>query len=102
MDQTLTPEHLEAVAKFLYNLVTSREAKLAFGAHQRQLIKDALTRKKTIDNPRTRWLISTRDRIIAVLIEEAEKFNEENRHDRISHQDMADAIATVGLRFGIK
>jgi hypothetical protein len=102
MDAPLNAEQLEAIARFLHMLVTSREAKLAFGAHQRQLIKDALSRKIPLDNPRTRWLISTRDRIIAVIIEEAEKFNEENRHDRISHQDMADAIATVGLRFGIK
>jgi len=102
MDAPLNAEQLEAIARFLHMLVTSREAKLAFGAHQRQLIKDALSRKITLDNPRTRWLISTRDRVIAALIEEAEKYNAENPHDRISHQDMADAIATVGLRFGIK
>ena len=102
MDKPLTHEQLEAIAKFLHTLVTSREAKLSFGAHQRQLIKDALSRKITLDNPRTRWLISTRDRIVSVLIEEAEKYNNENPHDSISHQDMADAIATVGLRFGMK
>jgi hypothetical protein len=102
VNSNLTPTHLEAIVKYLHALVMSREAKLAFGAHQRQLIKDALSKKKVLDNPRTRWLISTRDRIVAVLIEEAEKYNTANPHDRISHQDMADAIATVGLKFGVK
>lgn len=96
----VTKTQIKGICVFLKNLVESRDAKLAFGNHQRTLIKNALKKGVTLDNYRTRWLTATRDKLINTLIESAEEFNTKYPHDRISMMDMADALETTLLRFG--
>lgn len=98
----LTDSQVLAISGTLHQIVTSRDIKVAYGAQQREVIKNALKKGKVLDNYRTAWLKSTRDRIIAVLIEEANKFNDTYKHDRISLADMGDALHTTLLRLSQK
>jgi hypothetical protein len=102
MDDKLSSQQLTAICEFLHSLVTDVDAKIAFGLQQRAAIQASLKKGIMPNTYRTEWLLSTKAKIAALLAEEAAKFNEKYKFDRISHVDMLDALETTLLRFGSK
>jgi len=66
---------------------------------QRELIKAQMERGEIPTGYRVDWLRQSRDAVIQKVMEQAQQFNMQYRHDHISVQDMMDVISSVQLKF---
>ena len=84
----------QAVQAFV-RLHEMTEAKLQAGSADRQRIAKALQEGRDPVGPRVDWLHSTSMRLIDVVEAAAKEFNAAHAGDRISRQDLLDALATA-------
>jgi len=90
-----TTEQIQVAARILKEVVTSDAVKIRWGMQQRTYIKEAIDRGEKVGGYRVRWLTETKNRLIDELAVCAQEFNRTYKHDKISVQDMADALATT-------
>lgn len=90
-----TEEHYRTVAETLKRVVVSEDIKLEWGARQRQLLREQIASGSKAPNYRAVWLRSTRDAVIDTIKKRSEVFNNTYKHDKISAQDMMDALTTT-------
>lgn len=79
----------------LYQFASNKEKRLKYGAEQRLKIKKALEKGRPIHNYRTEWSSDTSDKVIEVLIESSEKFNNTFFQDKISVDDLKDILEST-------
>lgn len=73
-------------------LMRMDETKLQRGLNRRQTMLAATKAGIVPTGPRVEWLRASTSKIMHVLIEQAEKFNENNNDDLVSVQDMIDIL----------
>jgi len=90
-----TEQDLKRLVALLRTVRTSKEIKLRYGAMQRQEIKEKLNKGEKVTGYRVQWLRESRDRIIKMLGEMAQEFNDKYPHDCISVADLGDVCISV-------
>jgi hypothetical protein len=88
-------QQINYLAKTLKSVITSKDIKLAWGSHQREQIKRALKAGKQISGYRAEWLIETKRKLATTLNDALRQFNQANKHDMISTNDLEDVVMNL-------
>ena len=95
-------ERCKFATTVFYKLVTNKEARLKYGAEQRQKMQEALKAGQKIGGYRADWILETMDDIMETLIEASERFNNTHYNDLISVADLKDVLTSVISKFNKK
>jgi len=94
-----TDEQLKIAAQTLFRVVSSDAIKLRWGAAKRIYLGTELAEGREPIHYRIEWLRDCRDALLDTLIKQGERFNRTWKHDRVSVNDMKDAVLTLLLKF---
>lgn len=92
MHDTMTPEQ---ICNTFVRLRDSIDAKVAAGLQDRRRIAAEINSGKDPAGPRVDWLKETALALVETLKVAARKYNATNAGERISGQDLLDALATT-------